>query len=295
MTFDPQSPVVHADGIAIAVVLFNPSAGDVDNLRRLAGWGVQVVAIVNAIGEAERARLPSGGGLSIVVNPSNLGLACALNQGVGAAIKGGARYVLMLDQDSRPTAGMLDRLAAAAAAIESEGRALACVAPSLRDRKDVASDGDEAATEIANGLTFATSGTMLTRRAWRDVGPMWEPLFIDGIDHEWCFRARSAGFETVLVREAVLEHDMGDAAINLMGRFRPVHRSPIRHYFIVRNTLWLAGKRHIPIHWRLSELAKLTYRVPSYMVFSNNKKKTAGNIAAAFADGIGRTNRRQPV
>lgn len=301
MTPQSQMPNARFDraDIAVAVVLYHPSDSDLDNLTELVTWGVNVVAVVNAISEAQRRKLPSGPGVSgpnvsVIVNSGNLGLARALNQAVGAAIDAGAHFVLMLDQDSRPTVDMLDRLAGAAIAIEAEGRQLACVAPLLRDRKATVENGTSS-TDIAGGPTFATSGTMLTRQAWLTVGPMWEPLFIDGIDHEWCFRAQAAGFENVLVTEAVMAHDMGEGAINVMGRFRPVHRSPVRHYFIVRNTIWLAGKRYIPIRWRLSELIKLGYRVPSYVVFSTDKVRTAGNIAAAIADGIGRTSRRQPV
>lgn len=296
MTPQSQTPSAcfdHAD-IAIAVVLYHPSVSDLDNVTQLATWGVNVVAVVNAISDEQRAKLPSGHGVTVIVNSSNLGLARALNQAVGTAIDAGAHFVLMLDQDSRPTVDMLDRLASAATSIEAEGRALACVAPLLRDRKAIVENGTSS-TDIAGGPTFATSGTMLSRRAWLTVGPMLDPLFIDGIDHEWCFRARAAGFENVLVNDAVMAHDMGEGAINVMGRFRPVHRSPVRHYFIVRNTLWLARKRYIPIRWRISELIKLGYRVPSYVIFSTDKVRTAGNIVAAIADGIGETNRRQPV
>lgn len=285
--------VKHAN-MAVAVVLFHPTDSDLDNVRKMATWDVHVVAVVNAISNEQRNKLPSQPGVSVIVNSANFGLACALNQAVGTAIDTGAHFVLMLDQDSRPTSEMMDCLAAAATAIEKEGRSLACVAPLLRDRKAVLKDGTSS-NDIAGGVTFATSGTMLTRKAWFAVGPMWEPLFIDGIDHEWCFRARLFGFETVLVTDAVMAHDMGEGAINIMGRFRPIHRSPIRHYFIVRNTFWLARKSYIPIRWRLSELIKLGYRVPSYVVFSTNKSLTVRNIFAALVDGIGRTNGRQPI
>lgn len=284
----PEASAARA-GAAIVVVLYHPDADDLANLSRLADWGVHVVAVINAIGEASRPSLPVSG-VQVIDNPRNLGLARALNQGTGAAIEAGSRYVLLLDQDSRPTRDMFDALLAAAIGIEGEGRSLACVAPLLRDRKAVAGTGDH-----AGGASFATSGTMLTRAGWERVGPMWEPLFIDGIDHEWCFRARARGLETVLVREAVMEHDMGDEGVNLLGRYRPVHRSPVRHYFIVRNTLWLAREPHIAARWRFGELVKLGYRIPSYILASSNRGRTIGSIAAAIADGIGRTNRRQPV
>ena len=274
---------------AIVVVLYHPDKEDLANLARLTEWGARVVAVINAIGDKDRALLPTDG-VQVIDNPGNLGLARALNQGIGAAVDAGSRYILLLDQDSRPTRDMFDALLTAAVRIEEEGRTLACVAPLLRDRKAAAGMGDH-----AGSASFATSGTMLTRASWDQVGPMWESLFIDGIDHEWCFRARARGFETVLVREAVMEHDMGEDGINLLGRYRPLHRSPVRHYFIVRNTLWLAGKRHIPARWRLSELIKLAYRIPSYVLASSDRARTVRNVAAAIVDGFGRTNRRQPV
>ncbi len=286
--YTPDASAARA-AAAIVVVLYHPSEDDLVNLSRLADWDVHVVAVINAIGNTGQALVPDAG-VQVIDNPRNLGLARALNQGIGAAVGAGSRYVLLLDQDSRPTRGMFDALLAAAVRMEGEGRPLACVAPLLRDRKATAGTGDH-----AGDASFATSGTMLTRAGWESVGPMWEPLFIDGIDHEWCFRARARGRETVLVRDAVLEHDMGDKGINVLGRFRPIHRSPIRHYFIVRNTLWLARERHISARWRLGELVKLAYRVPSYILASSDRSRTIKNIVAAIADGVGRSNRRQPV
>ncbi len=271
---------------AIVIVLFHPSASDLANLVRMARWGALVVAVVNEADDVGRdAALASGA--QVILNTENLGLARALNQGIAAAFDGGAGYVLLLDQDSRPRADMFDRLLGVARVIEAEGRALACVAPVLRDRK--------ATTDLAESATFATSGTLLTRVGWDRVGQMWEALFIDGIDHEWCFRARARGLETVQVGDAVLEHDMGEGGINVLGRYRPLHRSPVRHYYIVRNTLWLARKRYIPIGWRLRETIKLAYRVPAYVLVSSERAQTVRNLAAALADGIAETRRRCPA
>lgn len=275
--------------VAVVVVLYNPSDDDLANLSRLTQWGVRVVAVVNAIDDTRRGTMRTTGA-QIIDNSRNLGLARALNQGITAAIDGGASHVLLLDQDSRPTSDMLDALLKAATTMEAQGRPLACVAPVLHDLK--ATGGASAVND--NG-PFATSGTLLTRAGWERIGPMWEPLFIDGIDHEWCFRARGKGMETLLVRSAVMEHDLGDDGMNFLGRYRPIHRSPLRHYFIVRNTLWLARKSYIPLGWRASEVVKLAYRILTYLVVSSDRSKTAKNIVAALADGIMRSDRRQPV
>lgn len=279
--------------VAVVVVLYNPSADDLSHLAELEKWGVQIFVVINAIAHDGRAEIHQGARLSVITNPCNLGLAFALNQGVAAAFAASADFVLMLDQDSRPSPAMLDRLVAEAIVLIGQGRRLACVGPILRDRKAVGTSVG-AQPPDSGPRTFATSGTMLTRRAWEVVGPMWEALFIDGIDHEWCFRARAKGFETVSVASAVMEHDMGEAAVNIFGRFRPIHRSPFRHYFIVRNTLWLARKSYIPLRWRIREIAKLTYRIPAYALLSSDRVRSAGNIIAALVDGIFRSTSRQP-
>jgi rhamnosyltransferase len=198
----------------------------------------------------------------------------------------GASYALLLDQDSRPDALMRDRLVAVATAIEAAGRRLACVAPTLIDRKlpsAEVSSRDEYQTITG---TLATSGTLVTRAGWEGVGQMWEDLFIDGIDHEWCFRARNRGFETIVSTAVTMSHNMGESAISVFGRFKPIHRSAVRHYFIVRNTLWLARRDYIPLRWRASEILKLAYRAPAYLFFSTRRVRTARNLARALIDGL---------
>ena len=83
MYSDHQMPEASAAraGAAIVVVLYHPDADDLANLSRLADWGVHVVAVINAIGEASRPSVPVSG-VQVIDNPRNLGLARALNQGL---------------------------------------------------------------------------------------------------------------------------------------------------------------------------------------------------------------------
>lgn len=290
MPIDPVLPASPAPGIdaasATVVVLFRPGPDDIANLTRMADWGQDVVAVVNAYDEALSKRLPANNRIFYIRNLENLGLARALNQGLAAAMERGADYVLLLDQDSRPDATMRSRLVAAAAELEAAGRRIGCVAPALIDRKLAGANVGSSDLHRPTRGTLATSGTLIPQAAWHQIGPMWEDLFIDGIDHEWCFRARNRGFETVVSPGIVMEHDMGEGAINFFGRFKPIHRSAVRHYFIVRNTLWLAGRNYIPLRWRVSELLKLVYRMPAYLFFSTDRARSARNLARALVDGL---------
>ncbi len=265
------------------VVFYNPSDADVATAVTAAERIGPVVAVANMVSEAQRERLARAASLTLIDNRANLGLARALNQGLEAAMAQGADYVLLLDQDSRPDLEMLPALVAAARCRERDGQRIGCIAPRLRDRK---LPNVQVGAKADRVETVATSGSLITRGAWETVGPMREDLFIDGIDHEWCFRARSRGFETVIAEEIILNHDMGTGAVNFFGRFKPIQTSPVRHYFITRNTLWLARCDYIPWGWRLKELAKTVYRAPFYLMASRNRLKSLRNLLHGVVDGL---------
>ncbi|EZP55120.1 glycosyltransferase family 2 protein [Sphingomonas sp. RIT328] len=277
---------------AIVVVLFHPTTDDLANLRMLARAGIHLIIVINALANEAVPLLPDGDKVTVIMNDHNVGLARALNQGIDTAIGGGADYALLLDQDSRPPEDLLDKMVASVRSIEERsGRRLACAAPLLLDRKA----SKTFAPPKPNSGTLATSGSLISRAAWNSIGPMWEELFIDGIDHEWCFRARARGFDTMTIPEVVMEHDMGEIGVNLSGRFRPIHRSPVRHYFIIRNTLWLTRRPYIPRVWRLSELVKLLYRAPVYVIVSRDRRASLRSIGNALLDGMTGSRARQPI
>ena len=275
---------------ATVIVLYKPDDDTIGEVSALTAADHHVIAVSNGISDGQRRSLMNAGLLALIDNDRNVGLARALNQGIAAALKEGADHVLLLDQDSRPSATMLTTLTAAAVAAQGAGRRLACVAPMLVDRKSPAATVGGARAP----LTVATSGSLFARAALEAVGPMWDALFIDGIDHEWCFRARAAGFSIEVDPATSLLHDMGDAGIRLFGRFRPVHRSPFRHYHIVRNTLWLARRRYIPWLWRTKECLKSLYRMPVYLLVSDDRRATLGALRRGMIDGL-RSPPAEPV
>lgn len=284
-------PVAHGPAaVALVVVLFHPEDGSLAHVREQVAAGHPVIAVSNAILPAQREELRAMAGVTLVDNSANVGLAKALNQGLERFLATDAAFVLLLDQDSHVTPAMIATLRQRAEDLRARGIIVGCVAPRLVDRK-VPEAVVGAAGEPA---TVATSGSLLTREAVAVVGPMWEELFIDAIDHEWCFRARARGYAVVLDREATLAHNMGDAGVRIGARFRPIHRSAFRHYHIVRNTLWLQRCGYIPLGWRLRELVKLSYRAPVYVMVSSDRGATMGALGRAVRDGWARP-RHLPV
>jgi len=274
--------------VACVIVFFNPAASAIDTVTTLAGHPYPVVVVVNQASSGQVAALATLDHVHVIENPCNLGLATALNQGLGYAFDAlGVRYVVTLDQDSAPDPSLPQRLVLALAE-EGFGR-VACIGPVLVDHKAI--DGryayDQQSDCATSGpRTIPTSGTLLTLEAWRDVGPMLEPLFIDGIDHEWCFRAYDKGWRVAVSRQVTMLHDMGDAGIRVFGRFKPIHRSPIRHYFIIRNTVYLCSLDYVPKKWKISECFKTLRRLAVYLLVSTDRAKSLRLMCRALRDGF---------
>lgn len=279
------------------VVLFHPDEGAIASLLNLVQWGYAPVAVVNAAEELALERLRTGGVADLIVNDRNIGLAAALNQGIESALARGVDYVLLLDQDSRPDARMGPALVAVAAAAAERGIALGCVGPVLIDRKALgrqAMAGAGQGEPLLPAASIATSGAMTSARALRAVGGMWEALFIDGIDHEWCFRASAAGYGVFVAAHVRMDHDMGDQGVDFLGRYKPIHRSSFRHFHIVRNGLWLARLAYIPPRWRTVETTKFLYRVPVYLLVGRDRLATFKALVRGLWQGLHRAPEQPP-
>ncbi len=271
--------------ISCVVVLYHPAEPVSALIDTLVSGGYDVIVVSNGASADFLERVRGATSVTVIDNRVNLGLAKALNIGIDRAFSvNGSDYVVLFDQDSLPDAE-LPRLLAREASIDSPR--VACIGPRLIDRKDTeASYHTNRPARSLGPCSVPTSGTLISRSAYQVVGPMMEELFIDGIDHEWCLRAWSKGYCVRVSADVTMLHDMGDASMNWFGRYKPVHRSPIRHYYVVRNTLYLTRFAYLPWRWRVSELLKTPRRIAAYVIFSNDRWRSVRLIARATIDGI---------
>ena len=275
-----------AKTVSCVVVLYQPADAVLALVDTFVAGGYDIVVVVNEASPAIRQRLNAGDSVSVIDNHGNIGLAKALNVGIQHAFAvNHSDYVALFDQDSMPDAD-LPRLLADELKLAEVAR-VACIGPQLIDRKNsVAQYHTNCVSALDHPRSIPTSGTVISRTAYGAVGPMMEELFIDGIDHEWCLRAWSKGYSVCVSPNVAMLHDMGDASMNYFGRYKPVHRSPLRHYYVVRNTFYLMRFTYLPLSWRLSELLKTPRRMAAYVVFSSDRWRTLRLIAHAVRDGI---------
>ena len=177
----------------------------------------------------------------------NEGLAKALNIGISWAIENNFDYAFLFDQDSRLCDLFVSRMIGAYHDANKQSRqGIAAVGPriintqtmrqtpfKLFNRFMLRSDRLFASTKshfIADFLI--TSGTLLILKHLGEIGRMKESYFIDNVDLEWCFRAKSKGFDLIGTDDAVLYHAIGERSSSTLVRAGIMaQHNPARTYY----------------------------------------------------------------
>jgi len=111
------------------------------------------------------------------------------------------------------------------------------------------------------------SGCLISVPAIAAVGGMREELFIDYVDIEWGLRARYSGYKLFGSFAALMSHSLGDEPIGFFGKKFPA-RSPLRHYYLFRNAVWLYTQPWPPLNWKLIDAWRLILKFGFYALFA---------------------------
>lgn len=301
MTFNPRE-----DELGPLLDSLRPQVHDivvVDN-------GSANFALVQKLGNAHNCH--------VLPLPKNRGIAAAQNRGVAWALERGCDYVLLSDQDSVAAPDMAQRLLEcfanpAPAMVEPDDEVMeqfppsalngpvGAVGPVPSDDRGDGSGGDlvysftkwgARRTQVPQpGTTLAVpfvlaSGCLISRDALLKVGPMDEALFIDHVDLAWCLRAIQKGFRILVCGDARIYHSLGDDVARVPGRKRAVHlHSPIRNYYMMRNTLLLQSAPFLPPRWKRRYLWWMA-KYMGYYTLAPGRSKRIPMMARAVADGL---------
>lgn len=215
-----------------------------------------------------------------ISNEGNQGIAYALNVAAQVAVSDKYDYLLTMDDDSSAPDGMVDGMIRFITTYQGDNE-LGIVAPQ--------------ANELAygNGVTKVwytiTSGSLLCLKAYQNCGPFMNELFIDSVDHEYCFRLKRAGYEIVELDYLHLQHRVGFIKkLSLFGNvvYRWSSHSPLRDYYILRNNLYVLRYywKDLPVHLR-NGLAYAAFKVCFvYALFEKDRGKRFQYVGQAIRD-----------
>lgn len=283
------------------VVTFHPDETVVKNLAAVVAECGRVFVVDNGSSAETRTRLVAVAGVELIALGENRGVATALNIGARRALAAGCRWLVTLDQDSTPRAGMVAALRATAAA---HPRA-AVVAPRIHEGKWTESgyrwirrhpgcpwwfQRVPCATNDLPAVTVAvTSGSMIDLGVWQELGGFADELFIDYVDIDYCLKVVRSGRDIAVSAGANLDHKLGarrSGAI-LGHEFRPMHHPAFRHYFMARNRVW-TWRRHaraVP-HWAVFDASFAVYNALRVLAFEPAKWTKAKAMMFGLWDGM---------
>ena len=211
---------------------------------------------------------------------SNLGIGAAQNRGIDLAIHDGHTYVLILDQDSQVPDGFTFSMYSGIKELEKQGKSVACLGPNLFNRdtgikysskiNDLRSKNDK----YEEVLSIISSGSIISKLAYEVTGGMDVDLFIDSVDFEWCWRAKSLGYGTYIAKQVYLGHRVGEGDISVLGLFNLQRPQPFRHYYQFRNRVILMKRSYTPLYFKIRSviLMPIEFFIYSLLVYPRIKR-----------------------
>ncbi|MGI1944518.1 glycosyltransferase family 2 protein [Shewanella sp. MF08487] len=190
----------------------------------------------------------------------NLGIATAQNVGLEVSIlNDNSNAVVLFDQDSILDSLLLESLYRDfSVLIDLAGSELAAMGPTIIDSFSgkvnfslagyMKNINYHSCYEVKREII--ASGKVINKIALLEVGLMEEELFIDGVDHEWCWRAISKGYKIYVSKNSSMVHTVGDARKKI-GPLTLRVSSPIRMYYQFRNYFSLSPRQYVPFYWKL--------------------------------------------
>lgn len=264
--------------IAAGIVLYNPELKRLEeNIGHIASQVDCVLLFDNGsanINEIEALVRQMPHNISLIKESKNIGIASGLNRLCGYAKKQGYQYVITLDHDSVCPVDLIKVLS------EDLRPDVAVVGPNVIYR------GNESfavrKSEVESVDWVITSASLTSLVAWQKIGGFDEKLFIDGVDRDFCIRAKRNGYLILKDYRAELLHELGNLKCRkVFGRTVYVtNHSPLRKYYMVRNVVYLDRK-----HGEKRRFAVIVKNFTKTLLFEDKKIEKIRAMAKGIREG----------
>jgi rhamnosyltransferase len=288
-----------AQTICAVIVTYHPDENIFQHLATIAGQASQTVIVDNGSSElclTQLRQIANKLGVHLIVNRENKGIARALNQGAEWAAAAGYPWILTLDQDTTVDFNIIESLTAVFHRYPLPQQ-LAVIGSNYTDKVTGKSQTKLISTSdspYTPSVTALTSGSLVSLRVFQAIGGFRDDFFIDGVDHEYCLRARSHGFQVALTSKPVMKHGIGHMTQHrvLWKKVGTSNHDAARQYFMSRNSFLLA-RQYIGTdrRWILGYMWAWIKSIVVICLFEEARSSKMKNIFRGCVDGmLGRTS-----
>lgn len=222
----------------------------------------------------------------------NMGIAKAQNAGIRYALDNDFDFIYFLDQDSLSPSGIVNGLLRQFKDLESMGIKVGGVGaqPFNRDTGKIYEANVKKGKQVKDGVVEVTelinSSSLFTKELFISAGMMDESLFIDGVDHELCWRANhKALYRFFKVTSLLLNHKQGEGDRRILGLTIRI-TTPFRIYYQYRNYFWLIRRDYVPTYWKVSNGIKYFCKYFYYSLFCKPRIDYFKRMNKGIFDGI---------
>ncbi|BCI68634.1 glycosyltransferase family 2 protein [Acetobacter aceti] len=283
------------------IVTYNPDIPLLDSgLTALAGQVDGGIIIDNGSGNADAVQaLAAQHGLSFVALHENIGLAAAQNAGIRHGMDAEARYILLLDQDTILADGTARNLVTLCQSLEERGIRVGAVGNFFRDSHDDClgsvwrshglrlrqTRACAGKSVVAEADFIIASGSLIPVSTLCHAGLMDVGLFIDLVDVEWGLRAKSQGFRHFLHNRNIMTHTIGSGRQKMLWKNITIH-SPMRDYYVIRNSILVARRRYIAVAWRIYFIRRVPFFLLGFSLFADQRRLRCSLMLRGLFDGL---------
>ncbi|MEV4883005.1 glycosyltransferase family 2 protein [Chitinophaga ginsengisegetis] len=283
--------------VGIMITYYNPDNGAVTQLESIVGQADEICIVDNssaAVSEKNQQMIAAFAGLKYIPLNDNRGIGAAQNIGAAYLFEK-VDHLIFLDQDSLPAPDMVKQLLLSLRILQSAGVKVGGIGPQAINKwtkepyKAKVKKGkyvlpNEKILEVSE---IISSGTIVSKQVWEEVGGIEEGLFIDGVDHEWCWRATAKGDYRFFINEnAHLQHSLGEGDKKILGVMSLKVPSPIRCYYQYRNYFILCRRSYVPLYWKVMNGIKYCFKMVCYPLLLPEKRAYFKYIMKGIREGI---------
>lgn len=281
--------------ICAVIVTYHPDNHFDERVKRIARQVDSVVIVDNNSNEESVYmihNLSKDMKVHLILNNENLGIATAINQGVVWAKVNGYQWVLTFDQDTVVENYLVRTLIGVYETI-NEREKIGIIASNFRDSYSQRSlsvfNSNNADYAWEERKTVITSGSLLSIKAYDEIGPFRDEFFIDFVDLEYCLRLRSKGFKVFLACKPLMLHAIGASTLHnlLWKKTGTSNHSVIRRYYMSRNHMVLIKEYFFkePI-WVATTIFSRIKSIILICLYENFRLTKLKYILLGFLDGI---------
>lgn len=236
--------------VAAIIVSYNPDKNLLDSVNLLISQVEKIIIVDNGSIEEKRKDISSikdidNERIEIIFNEENLGIATALNIGVREALKQGFNWILTMDQDSKASKDMVEKMFEVYNNIdEKERKSILSIFPNFVDERIQSIEENSVMNTYEYVDADITSGNLVKAEVFDKVGFFDDSLFIDLVDTDFCMRLNEKNIKMIKVRDAILYHSLGESQSvkSIFGKFNTSNHSALRRYYMTRNRFYIWEK-----------------------------------------------------